>query len=225
MQRAVPKCTALIALCNAVGGMFCDTALSFCGEALIFPVEAEGWNQYDLRIKCQKAPLCYDFSPVIAFLNKQDVRQKLNIPSTVRKWEECSGPVNRRFHKDWMHNFDHKLPDLLNDGIAVLIYAGDADYICNWKGNKVWTLALKWDKAEEFRTAKDVEWNNKAGKLRQAGPFSFLQVYNAGHMVPMDQPKASLDMLNQFTKGTLKLHTEQPEQSNEQYDEQYDLED
>lgn len=29
------------------------------------------------------------------------------------------------------------------------------------------------------------------------------QVHDAGHMVPMDQPKASLEMLNKWTQGTL----------------------
>ena len=80
----------------------------------------------------------------------------------------------------------------------------DADYICNWKGNKVWTLALEWSRSAEFRKAKDADWNKGAGTLRQAGPFSFLRIYEAGHMVPMDQPKVALDMLNQFLKGSLK---------------------
>ena len=31
-----------------------------------------------------------------------------------------------------------------------------------------------------------------------------MQVHNAGHMVPMDQPKASLEMLRRFTQGKLK---------------------
>jgi carboxypeptidase C (cathepsin A) len=31
-----------------------------------------------------------------------------------------------------------------------------------------------------------------------------MQVHNAGHMVPMDQPKASMEMLRRFTQGKLK---------------------
>jgi vitellogenic carboxypeptidase-like protein/serine carboxypeptidase-like clade 4 len=31
-----------------------------------------------------------------------------------------------------------------------------------------------------------------------------MQVHNAGHMVPMDQPKAALEMLRRFTQGKLK---------------------
>lgn len=41
-----------------------------------------------------------------------------------------------------------------------------------------------------------------------------MQVHNAGHMVPMDQPKASLEMLRRFTQGKLKEEwlAELPEQ-------------
>jgi cathepsin A (carboxypeptidase C) len=208
MKQAVPTCVALIALCNVVGGMSCDSALDFCGRSLILPVELAGWNQYDIRIKCAKPPLCYDFANIGAFLNRADIRAKLGVPTKVHRWEECSNSVNRRFHKDWMHGFQRKLPDLLNSGIPVLIYAGDADYICNYMGNKNWVMALDWARTKEFRSAKDVSWNNNAGLMRTVGPFTFLQVYKAGHMVPMDQPKASLDMLNQFMKGQLKMDEE-----------------
>jgi len=44
--------------------------------------------------------------------------------------------------------------------------------------------------------------------LRTSNGFSFLQVFQAGHMVPMDQPAAALQMLNEFTASKL---GEQPE--------------
>jgi len=33
------------------------------------------------------------------------------------------------------------------------------------------------------------------------GSLTFLQVFEAGHMVPMDQPAAALAMLNTFTSN------------------------
>ncbi|KAL4132961.1 hypothetical protein PRIC2_003290 [Phytophthora ramorum] len=65
-----------------------------------------------------------------------------------------------------------------------------------------WTLELPWSKHEEFLAAEDKEWvvdGKKAGRLRQVGPFSFQQVYEAGHMVPLDQPKNALALLKAFT--------------------------
>ena len=36
-----------------------------------------------------------------------------------------------------------------------MIYAGDVDFICNWLGNKAWTLDLEWDgKAQVGREEK-----------------------------------------------------------------------
>merc|ERR1711904_481209 len=108
---------------------------------------------------------------------------------------------------DWMHgNYALKLPDLLQDGIEVLIYAGDCDYICNWLGNKAWTQKLKLDHADDFNAAEDKEWQvdgKTVAKHRNSNHFHFMQVYEAGHMVPMDQPAASLEMVNKFISGSL----------------------
>jgi cathepsin A (carboxypeptidase C) len=88
--------------------------------------------------------------------------------------------------------------DLLNAGIPVLIYAGDADYVCNWLGNKAWTLALEWSGSEAFNNAVDSDWKSE-GMVRSANGLTFLQVYGAGHLVPMDQPETALNLINTFT--------------------------
>jgi len=43
-----------------------------------------------------------------------------------------------------------------------------------------------------------------AGQLKQFKNFKFLRVYDAGHMVPMDQPVVALQMLESFIMGDLK---------------------
>lgn len=37
---------------------------------------------------------------------------------------------------DWLRSYDKLLPAMLDDGIRVMIYAGDLDLICNWVGNE-----------------------------------------------------------------------------------------
>ena len=78
------------------------------------------------------------------------------------------------------------------------------DYICNWLGNQAWTRALDWPHAAEFRAANASEWKvggKAAGTLQSAANFSFLRVYDAGHMVPRDQPANALAMVNAFISG------------------------
>jgi carboxypeptidase C (cathepsin A) len=46
-----------------------------------------------------------------------------------------------------------------------------------------------------------------AGQLKQYKNLQFLRVYNAGHMVPMDQPANALNMLQTFMMGTLSMES------------------
>ncbi|KAL5986163.1 hypothetical protein ACLOJK_028155 [Asimina triloba] len=107
---------------------------------------------YDIRKKCEGA-LCYDFSNMEKFLNEKSVRDALGVGN--RKFVSCSPLVYEAMITDWMKNLEVGIPGLLEDGIEVLIYAGEYDLICNW----------------------------------------------LGHMVPMDQPEAALEMLKRWTRG------------------------
>mmetsp|Transcript_38133 Transcript_38133/g.50054 ORF Transcript_38133/g.50054 Transcript_38133/m.50054 type:complete len:95 (+) Transcript_38133:1233-1517(+) len=40
--------------------------------------------------------------------------------------------------------------------------------------------------------------NDAAGSVKNFENFTFMRVFQAGHMVPMDQPEAALDMLSEF---------------------------
>ena len=125
-----------------------------------------------------------------------------------RKWSDCNRLVAMAFELsgDWMHNYQQMIPDQHNDGIRVLIYAGDQDYICNWLGNQAWVKALDWPHNAEFNAAtlKNFTVSGKAaGSLRSSNGLSFLQVFDAGHMVPRDQPENALAMLNAFIAGEI----------------------
>ena len=86
---------------------------------------------------------------------------------------------------------------MLEGGVRVLIYAGDVDFICNWIGNKAWTKALPWTGAQAFSAEADHTWFYASSSASAAvgglartakaaageGSLTFLQVYDAGHMV------------------------------------------
>ena len=204
MAAATPACIAGIRACQN-NTMTCLPALELCEMSLEIPYTLTGMNPYDMRAKCAVPPLCYDFSNVKTYLQRDDVRAALGVKG---RWADCSKSVTIRFELsgDYIKNYQQLLPELLNAGVRVLIYAGDQDYICNWLGNQAWTLALPWPGQGAFRAAAVADWPagaKKAGELRTSGPLSFLRVLDAGHMVPMDQPAAALRMINAFTADAL----------------------
>jgi cathepsin A (carboxypeptidase C) len=102
---------------------------------------------------------------------------------------------------------------------------GDADFICNWLGNLAWTEALEWPgqaaynaapianltlsrdiynpstSASGGQTAKDAKAGDVVGAFKSRGNFTYVKLHAGGHMVPYDQPRASLDMLNRWLGG------------------------
>ncbi|KAE8993897.1 hypothetical protein PR001_g19446, partial [Phytophthora rubi] len=63
----------------------------------------------------------------------------------VGAWQECNMEMNVAFYMtaDMAKPYNSYVTDLQNDDLRVLIYAGDADLMCNWNGNQAWTRALE----------------------------------------------------------------------------------
>eukprot|EP00879_Flechtneria_rotunda_P003621 GHRR01003858.1.p2 GENE.GHRR01003858.1~~GHRR01003858.1.p2 ORF type:complete len:135 (+),score=47.73 GHRR01003858.1:1563-1967(+) len=112
--------------------------------------------------------------------------------------------VNREFYGDFMRDFSKKLVPLLEDNIRVMIYAGDRDLICNWLGNRRWVDQLQWQGSEGWSTAQEHAWSVKdqqVGTVTSYDTLTFVKIFQAGHMVPMDQPAAALDMITRFMQN------------------------
>lgn len=208
MDKALPRCQSLIRSCYDSGSVWsCVPASIYCNNALIGPYQRTGQNVYDIRGKCEDSGnLCYKALGWISdYLNQQSVMDALGVE--VSSYESCNFDINRNFlfQGDWMQPFHRLVPNILKE-IPVLIYAGDADYICNWLGNQAWTEALEWHGQKEFNQA-DLEGlklpgsDEEYGKVKASGNFTFMRIYQAGHMVPMDQPENSLDFLNRWLGG------------------------
>eukprot|EP00501_MAST-03F_sp_TOSAG23-6_P000462 GSMAST32.ASY1.ANO1.475.1 assembled CDS len=149
MRAAVPGCVSSIKSCNAGSSLSCGWAYLKCNESLVAPVQMSGINLYDLREKCEHPPLCYDFSVVQKYLDQEHVLETLGVKG--HSWTSCNKMVTVGFmyvlfffkFEFFFHTkfyYQQLLPDMLQAGIKVLIYAGDQDYICNWLGNKAWTM-------------------------------------------------------------------------------------
>lgn len=207
MDNAYPRCASLIENCyNSESVWSCVPASIYCNNAMIGPYQRTGQNVYDIRKPCGSNSLCYDeLDWISAYLNRKDVMKALG--AEVSSYDSCNFDINRNFllQGDWMKPYHRVVPGLLAE-IPVLIYAGDADYICNWLGNKAWTEALEWPGAKEYKKAKmeDFKINGDGktvGQVKSSGNFTFLKLHAGGHMVPYDQPEASLEMVNRWLAG------------------------
>lgn len=210
MVDHVPACKKMGEACQ-LNLDACEPAYTYCNLFLTTPYYNSGLNPYDIRVPCGDNDLCYNFTNIETFLNTQSTRDALHVSTNVKEWQSCNNAVNAMFVSDWMRDYQKDLIPMLEAGVRVLIYAGDVDFICNWMGNKAWTLGLQWSGKEDFNGAGDHAWyyskdqqavqgglarsaSSKSGK----GSLTFLQVFEAGHMVPMDQPQAALSLLNTF---------------------------
>lgn len=109
---------------------------------------------------------------------------------------------------------------LLDDAkIVVLIYSGDRDIICCTQGSEEALRKMDWsgtrDPAPGHKTVDDNHnawsqatrslwvFNNTypAGYIKSYKNLHLLTVYNAGHMLPYNQPGPALDMMNRFLRG------------------------
>lgn len=213
MRVQTPICTTAIHYCNTDAGSAynksaCVIAFQECNIMSTVQYMTTGKNPYDMRLPCERGggATCYDFSAVTSYLNREDVRAELGVAGTT--WEACSKAAASYFVAtgDWMMSSQGLVAELLHQDIQVLIYAGDVDFVGNWLGNKAWTTKLEWNGAEAFQSAEDSDWQmdgETVARLRSARGLHFMQVYNAGMMVPMDQPAVALEMANLFVAGRL----------------------
>uniref|UniRef100_A0A0D6QRX7 Carboxypeptidase n=1 Tax=Araucaria cunninghamii TaxID=56994 RepID=A0A0D6QRX7_ARACU len=204
INKIYPACELSIKLCGTKGTVTCFASYLVCNSIFNSIMSIAGnINYYDVRKQC-KGGLCYDFSNMENYLNKRSVRDALGVGD--RKFVSCSPVVYEAMLTDWMRNMEVGIPALVEDGIKLLVYAGEYDLICNWLGNSRWVNSMEWSGHENFSTASTKSFvvdDKEAGLLTSYGPLSFLKVHDAGHMVPMDQPKAALKMLKSWTQGSL----------------------
>ncbi|CAI9091163.1 OLC1v1026115C1 [Oldenlandia corymbosa var. corymbosa] len=211
INKVLPVCEAAIKLCGTDGTISCMASYLVCNGIFSAVMSRAGSiNYYDIRKKCEGS-LCYDFSSMEKLLNQKDVRDSLGVGDI--DFVSCSTSVYQAMLVDWMRNLEVGIPGLLEDGVKLLVYAGEYDLICNWLGNSRWVHAMEWSGQKEFQGSSEVPFvvdNSEAGLLKSHGPLSFLKVHDAGHMVPMDQPKAALEMLKRWTKSSLAENSAEP---------------
>lgn len=96
-------------------------------------------------------------------MNNHQYREALNIPDKSTDWEMCATLPHLFLMGDFDSMMGWKLSTLLDNGMPVLIYNGDQDYLCNYRGGLRWTNALNWLGQEEYRAARFHSWWSSEG--------------------------------------------------------------
>ncbi|OSD05705.1 carboxypeptidase C [Trametes coccinea BRFM310] len=216
MRTKVPTCQRLMKSCYTFDSKFtCVPALLYCNSQLMGPVMQTGKNVYDVRRSCDRSKdgdLCYkELQWIETWMNLPATKRALGVNPSI-DFQSCNMEVNQAFamQGDGARNRAKLLPELVESGIRLLIYAGDADMACNYIGNERWIEQLESKFHEEFAKTSKQPWvtldkGEVAGWVRAAGGDGFtagnvtyVQVHAAGHMVPFDQPEASLDLISRW---------------------------
>jgi serine carboxypeptidase-like clade 4 len=221
-----PECARLAKECadadlTRTGRHKCMDAVDFCmdiPETLLEDAARRNngvpMNVYDIRKSCD-SDLCYDFSDAEKYLNLPEVQKALGVS---KQWTMCDPQVHQNLMADWMRDYEPLIPPMLEGGIRAMIYAGENDFICNWLGNLRWVKAMEWsgqkgfngESPQPFVVDQAGETDVIGGEVREYGLLSFVKISQAGHMVPMDQPRNALTMIERFVQGASIARGEKP---------------
>ncbi|KAF2772299.1 alpha/beta-hydrolase [Teratosphaeria nubilosa] len=179
----------------------CTAADDFCANEVeeVLDIVANR-DEYDTR-ELQPDPFPYDF--YVDYLNTAKVQQAIG---AYVNFSESSSTVGNAFGStgddDREESTVQDVRKLVEQGVYVVQYAGDADYNCNWLGGEVVSQEVD---APGFDTAGYTNITTSDGvvhgQVKQAANFAFLRVYYSGHEVPFYQPLLALEFFERAIAG------------------------
>ncbi|RDX39751.1 alpha/beta-hydrolase [Lentinus brumalis] len=204
-------CKDLITECYSQGDdATCSKAQSFCNNNILSPLAGD----YDVYYVLARNPDPYppDLTP---YLQSKSVTSKIGAEAT---WEESSDAVYDNFADtgDWMHNSRPDLETVIKAGVRTIIYDGDADYILNFNGVEAMVNALQTQFTAEYKQQQFANYTVKgqaAGVFKNAGTFSYVRIFGAGHEVPaythgsLSVGEAALQMFSQIMSNSSLVST------------------
>ncbi|KAF2663403.1 alpha/beta-hydrolase [Microthyrium microscopicum] len=195
-------CVPQLLNCSSTGSnKICSDADNFCYEQVenYYDIYA-GRDEYDSR---ELVPDPFPPEYYVQYLNTPTVQEAIG---AFVNFTEGSNTVGDAFGSTGddarVLSIIQDMQDLINKGIYVVMYTGDADYNCNWLGGEAVAeeiCAPGFDDAgyTDIKTSDGISH----GQVKQAANFAFLRIYESGHEVPFYQPLAALTMLWRVLNG------------------------
>ncbi|KAK4495414.1 hypothetical protein PRZ48_013745 [Zasmidium cellare] len=188
--------------CNARNiDTVCQNANAFCDDEVdtIFN-KATGRNIYDIR---ELNPSPFPYNTYQDYLNSPRVSKALG---AYTNWTMGSMTVSLAFETTMDEqkelNTIEDVRCLVEEGVYVIVYHGDADYICDWRGGEVIAeqiLAPGFDNAG-YQNISTSDAPRVHGQVKQAGNFAFARIYESGHEVPFYQPLLAYELFERAIK-------------------------
>ncbi|KAI0359086.1 serine carboxypeptidase [Trametes cingulata] len=175
-------CRDQIIACNNGGSDdICSQAQSFCNDEIL----TAALGPYDPYYVLSREPDPYppDLAP---YLTNASLMKTIGAEST---WIMSSEDIYFNFADtgDWMRNSRPLLEKVVNASVRTVIYDGDADYILNFDGVEAMVAALETKFSGEFAKQEFANFTvngQAAGLYKNAGTFSYVRIFGAGHEVP-----------------------------------------
>jgi len=139
-----------------------------------------------------------------------------------QRYQECTDPPYEALECDGYESLRNVVDEVVrilhysssinnhNPPTRLLFFNGLLDLMCDHVGNEMFLNELPWNGRDDWILAKRYAWdplhnNGKntvpAGYVKEHKNLSFLKVLNAGHMVALDVPDVSLEMIRTFMNG------------------------
>ncbi|KAI0676674.1 serine carboxypeptidase [Trametes maxima] len=198
-------CRDLITACYESGVDFvCSTAQGVCNRFILTPLS----GTYDVYYVLSHNPDPYPPS-LDAYLGNQSIVEKIGAET---RWKVLQNAVYTNFATtgDWMRNVRPKLESVIDAGVRTIVYDGDADYILNFHGVEALVDALQHKFSPEYANREFANYTVRGeptGVFKNAGTFSYVRVFGAGHEVPaythgsLARGEAALQMFSQIMRN------------------------
>lgn len=178
-------------------------------------------NMYDFNLR-DEYPACgmnwpQDISFVRKFFSTPGVIDSLHLDSNkIDHWDECNSKVGSKLTNPTSKPSVNLLPEILENGIEVVLFNGDKDLICNNKGVLDTIDKMQWGGIKGFSDdAISLDWIHKLNSTDNKNEFSgyvqydrnltFVSVYNASHMVPFDKSLVSRGIVDIYLNNVMLL--------------------
>ncbi|CAF5172598.1 unnamed protein product, partial [Rotaria magnacalcarata] len=140
----------------------------------------------------------------VPFITRAERRRQIHVGNI--SYGSQSETVEKMLLNDMMQSMAWKVAAIANANYSVMIYNGQLDIIIAVPLTMEWVNQLNWIGTNKLRQAHRIVWKvadndpEIAGYIKTANNdrFFLATIRNAGHMVPYDQPRAMLNLLERF---------------------------